>query len=63
VPCSSETSLGRNVDALLAYEGLSHDQIQAIGQNALSLFPGARSRIEAVQQEAAVPAYSVLDGR
>jgi len=46
VPCSLEGSLIRNIEALLAYDGLSPEQIKAIGRNALNLFPAARARIE-----------------
>ncbi|OED00736.1 amidohydrolase family protein [Rhizobium sp. YK2] len=46
VPCSLEGSLNRNIEALLAYDGLSLEQIKAIGRNALNLFPAARARIE-----------------
>jgi 6-methylsalicylate decarboxylase len=47
VPCSSEVSLARNIDALLEFKGLTSQQIQAIGRNALNLFPAARARIAA----------------
>lgn len=46
VPCSLEGSLIRNIEALLAYDALSLEQINAIGRNALNLFPAARARIE-----------------
>jgi predicted TIM-barrel fold metal-dependent hydrolase len=56
VPCSLEGSLVRNIEALLAFDGLSHDQIQAIGRNALALFPKARARIEAAAMKPPVGA-------
>lgn len=51
VPCSLEGSLIRNIEALLTYDGLTPDQIDAIGRNALNLFPAARARIEAVERK------------
>lgn len=47
VPCSTDESLSLNLDALVNFDGLSTDQINAIGRNALTLFPRAKARIEA----------------
>lgn len=53
VPCSLEGSLVRNLEALLAFDGLTREQIHAIGRNALNLFPAARARIEAARDAVA----------
>ncbi len=47
VPCTTDATMDANIEALLAFEGLTPDQIQAIGRNALTLFPNAAARIEA----------------
>ena len=47
VPCTTDATMDANIEALLAFEGLTPDQIQAIGRNALTLFPEAAARIEA----------------
>jgi predicted TIM-barrel fold metal-dependent hydrolase len=46
VPCSTEETLEANRKELLAFSGLSHEQIQNIGRNALNLFPSAAARIK-----------------
>lgn len=46
VPCTTESTMGANIEALLSFEGLTPAQIQAIGRNALNLFPAAKARIE-----------------
>jgi hypothetical protein len=46
VPCSTEETLEANRKELLAFNGLSQEQIQNIGRNALKLFPSAASRID-----------------
>ena len=48
VPCSTEASLVRNIEAILAFSDLSPEQIQQIGRNALGLFPRAAARLQAV---------------
>lgn len=53
VPCSLEGSLVRNIEAMLAYDGLTREQIDAIGHNALNLFPAAKARIAAAKSGAA----------
>jgi predicted TIM-barrel fold metal-dependent hydrolase len=45
VPCTSETSAAGNIEALLQFTGLTRDQIEQIGHNALELFPSVASRI------------------
>lgn len=47
VPCSTDATMDANLEALLAFEGLSAEQIQAIGKNARNLFPSAAARIDA----------------
>jgi len=48
VPCSTEETLEANRNELLAFNGLSREQIQNIGRNALNLFPLAAARIDKV---------------
>jgi hypothetical protein len=45
VPCTSETSAAGNIEALLKFTGLTREQIEKIGHNALLLFPSVASRI------------------
>jgi len=45
VPCSTETSLTRNIEAILAFSDLTPEQIQQVGRNALRLFPQAAARL------------------
>ena len=52
VPCSTETSLAKNIAAILAFSDLSPEQIQQIGRNALRLFPTAATRLSKVEQAA-----------
>jgi predicted TIM-barrel fold metal-dependent hydrolase len=47
VPCTSDRTMLENIDALLHYDGLSADAIQAIGRNALRVFPSAAMRLQA----------------
>lgn len=49
VPCTTDATMDANIEALLAYEGLTPEQVQAIGRNALTLFPAAAARIEAAK--------------
>ena len=48
VPCTTDATMDANIEALLAFDGLTPEQIQSIGRNALTLFPAAAARIEAV---------------
>ena len=47
VPCSTDATMDMNLEALLAFRGLSPEEIEAIGHNALRLFPRAAERIRA----------------
>ncbi len=49
VPCTTDATMDANIEALLAFEGLTPEQIHAIGRNALTLFPAAAARIEAAK--------------
>jgi len=46
VPCTTDATMDANLRALLSYPGLTPDQIQRIGHNALTLFPAAAKRME-----------------
>ncbi|KIF66095.1 amidohydrolase 2 [Streptomyces sp. AcH 505] len=46
VPCSTDATMDANIVALRDRAGLSADQLQFIGRNALNLFPKAAARIE-----------------
>lgn len=45
VPCTTDDTMNRNLAALLSFPGLSPEQIEAIGHNALQLFPAAAKRL------------------
>ena len=45
VPCSSEATLARNIDALFDESGLDRRQVDEIGRNALRLFPSVEPRL------------------
>jgi hypothetical protein len=45
VPCTTDATMQMNLEALLSYAGLTPDQIERIGHNALALFPAAAERI------------------
>ncbi len=45
VPCSTEATLEANRHALAHFDGLPRDQLEAIGGNALRLFPEAAARL------------------
>jgi predicted TIM-barrel fold metal-dependent hydrolase len=47
VPCTTDATMDANIEALLGFRGLSADEIQSIGRNALSLLPAAADRIAA----------------
>ena len=46
VPCTTEKTIAANLTALLGYDGLTQSEIEAIGHNALRLFPAAAKRIQ-----------------
>jgi predicted TIM-barrel fold metal-dependent hydrolase len=46
VPCTTDATMQVNLEALLGYAGLTREQIEEIGHNALRLFPAAADRIE-----------------
>lgn len=45
VPCSNETTMNANITALIERAGLSREQVEVIGRNALNLFPKAAARM------------------
>jgi predicted TIM-barrel fold metal-dependent hydrolase len=45
VPCTTDATMQMNLEALLSYAGLTPEQIERIGHNALALFPAAAERI------------------
>ena len=45
VPCTTDATMNANLAALLSFPGLSAGQIEAIGHNALKLFPEAAKRL------------------
>ena len=45
VPCTTDATMQANLEALLNYAGLTRDQIDDIGHNALRLIPSAAERI------------------
>ncbi|EXJ76966.1 hypothetical protein A1O3_10123 [Capronia epimyces CBS 606.96] len=47
VPCSTDRTMDANKRAILQYDGLSPDEIQAIGTNVLALFPTVAARVSA----------------
>jgi 6-methylsalicylate decarboxylase len=46
VPCTVDATAMANIEALLSFSGLTADQIENIGHNALRLFPAAARRME-----------------
>ena len=46
VPCTTEITMEVNLEALFSYAGLTREQIESIGHNALRLFPAAAERIK-----------------
>jgi 6-methylsalicylate decarboxylase len=46
VPCTTDATMQMNLEALLGYTGLTREQIEAIGHNALRLFPAAAERMK-----------------
>jgi predicted TIM-barrel fold metal-dependent hydrolase len=45
VPCTTDATMQMNLEALLGYAGLTREHIEAIGHNALRLFPAAAERM------------------
>ncbi|GAA1859729.1 amidohydrolase family protein [Pseudonocardia ailaonensis] len=45
VPCTTDATMDANLREILGYDGLTGEQIRAIGQNAFGMFPAAASRI------------------
>lgn len=45
VPCTTEATAEANRQSLLSFEGLTKEEIEEIGQNALQLFPQVRERL------------------
>jgi 6-methylsalicylate decarboxylase len=45
VACTSEATMDRNLQAVLDYPGLSAEEVNAVGNNALTLFPMAAARV------------------
>ena len=52
VPCTVEATAVANIRALLAFTGLTPEQIEQVGHNALTLFPGAAERLRAGRRAA-----------
>lgn len=48
VPCTTDATAIANIEALLSFSGLTPDQIEQIGHNALRLFPAAAERLEKI---------------
>jgi predicted TIM-barrel fold metal-dependent hydrolase len=49
VPCTTDATMQMNIEALLGYAGLTPQQIEDIGHNALHLFPAAAERIKKIK--------------
>ncbi|WP_263855653.1 amidohydrolase family protein [Amycolatopsis eburnea] len=45
VPCTTDATMNTNLREILRYDGLTGEQIRAIGRNAFGLFPTAAARI------------------
>jgi predicted TIM-barrel fold metal-dependent hydrolase len=52
VPCTVEDTMRANIEALLQFAGLSAEQIEQIGHNALVLFPAAAARLQRARHAA-----------
>lgn len=48
-PCTIEETAIANIQELLTYSGISPEQVEQIGRNALSLFPNAARRMQAAK--------------
>jgi hypothetical protein len=46
VPCTTDATMQMNLESLLSYAGMTSEQIEGIGHNALRLFPAAAERIQ-----------------
>jgi 6-methylsalicylate decarboxylase len=44
-PCTTDATMDANIESVLAFDGLSSEQIQEIGRNAPKLFPVAATRM------------------
>ena len=55
VPCTTDATMAANIEALLGHAGLTREQIEQVGRNALRLFPDAAARIEARSRTSARP--------
>lgn len=53
VPCSSEASMARNIDALQASAVLTSEEVDRLGHRAFDLFPAASRRHQAAGQKVA----------
>ncbi|WP_234731660.1 amidohydrolase family protein [Acidocella facilis] len=64
VPCTVEETMRANIEAMLGFAGLAPEQIEQIGHNALSLFPGAAARLRrsACHVVDAEPRHFRIDG-
>ncbi len=62
VPCTTVATMRANLDALLGFCGLTPEQIEAIGHNALRLFPAAAARMAAVVPAKQLPTKRLADG-
>lgn len=45
VPCTTDATMDTNLEALRSFPGLTREQVEAIGRNALRLFPSAAERL------------------
>lgn len=45
VPCTTDATMDANIEALRSYPGLTRDEVERIGRNALQLFPAAAERL------------------
>lgn len=59
VPCTTNATMDMNLEALLAFRGLSPQEIEAIGHNARRLFPRAAQRIDASTADVPRPTLAV----
>jgi len=61
VPCSTDQTLEENLQSLLAFPDLSRSEIDAIGHNALNVFPRLAQRLAALRA-APPPLPTITDG-
>jgi hypothetical protein len=62
VPCSTEATMDANIVALRERAGLSPDQVQFIGRNALNLFPKTAARMQLKQRPEPVVSFPAVPG-